>query len=112
MKARLPKVYSLLICLALFAVLSGCELARPEGQEDAGPVSAMPPTLAPLGAETNVVSEATAIPTIINVQATAAPVIQNQDQVIEDPADEPRTYRQATDPRPPKESREEVGHTY
>jgi peptidoglycan DL-endopeptidase LytF len=88
MKARLPKVYTLLIGMALIVVLSGCELARPEGQAaDAGPVSDLPPTLAPLGAETNAVGEATAIPTIINVQATAAPVIQSQDQAVESPAE-------------------------
>ncbi len=59
-----------LILLVLIILLSGCELARTEGEEsDLQPVSEIPPTLAPLGADSEeLVGEATAIPTVINVQ--------------------------------------------
>ena len=57
----------------LIVILTGCELSRSEGEnEDLAPVSELPPTLAPLGADSEELSgEATAIPTVINVQATA-----------------------------------------
>ena len=59
-----------LILLVLIILLSGCELARTEGEEsDLQPVSEIPPTLAPLGADSEeLVGEATAIPPVISVQ--------------------------------------------
>lgn len=68
-----------LILLVLIILLSGCELARTDGAEsDLQPVSEIPPTLAPLGADSaEPAGEATAIPTVINVQpeeATSSPV--------------------------------------
>ena len=67
------KAYYFLILLALIIPLTGCELSRSDGENgDLTPVSELPPTLAPLGAENMELSgEATAIPTVINVQATA-----------------------------------------
>ncbi len=70
--AKLPKFRYLLALLILMIVLTGCELRRSdEDVSDPGPVSDLPPTLAPLGAEADLVVEATPIPTIINVQPTA-----------------------------------------
>ena len=70
---RSPKVYHPLLLVLLIVILTGCELSRSEGEnEDLAPVSELPPTLAPLGADSEELSgEATAIPTVINVQATA-----------------------------------------
>ena len=69
---RLSKVYYGLALLVLIIGLSGCELRRDEADiSDPGPVSELPPTLAPLNAETNLSSEATVVPTVINVQPTA-----------------------------------------
>ena len=70
-----------LILLVLIILLSGCELARTDGAEsDLQPVSEIPPTLAPLGADSaEPAGEATAIPTVINVQpdeATSATVAE------------------------------------
>jgi LysM repeat protein len=70
--ARSSKIRHLLVLLILIMVLTGCALRRSEDAlSDPGPVSELPPTLAPLGAETEPLLEATAIPTIINVQPTA-----------------------------------------
>ncbi|MBE7550874.1 MAG: LysM peptidoglycan-binding domain-containing protein [Anaerolineales bacterium] len=64
-----------LLVLALIFVLTGCELARDNSEvSDMSPLEALPPTLAPLGAqESALVSEATAVPTVLSVQATMTP---------------------------------------
>jgi LysM repeat protein len=62
------KIFYLLLMLGLIFSLTGCELARNNNDTgDMSPVQALPPTLAPLGSEN---SEATAVPTVLNVQAT------------------------------------------
>jgi LysM repeat protein len=70
-----PKLYYLLLALALISVLTGCELARDSSEvSDMSPVEALPPTLAPLGSEETILaSEATPVPTVLGVQATATP---------------------------------------
>ncbi|NJN98508.1 MAG: LysM peptidoglycan-binding domain-containing protein [Anaerolineales bacterium] len=70
-----PKFHYFLLALALISVLTGCELARDSSEvSDMSPVEALPPTLAPLGSEnTTLASEATAVPTVLSVQATATP---------------------------------------
>ncbi|GIK36275.1 MAG: hypothetical protein BroJett011_01080 [Chloroflexota bacterium] len=64
-----------LLVLALIFVLTGCELARDNSEvSDMSPLEALPPTLAPLGAQDSaLVSEATAVPTVLSVQATMTP---------------------------------------
>lgn len=70
--ARTSTTRYLLVLLILIMLLTGCALRRSEDElSDPGPVSELPPTLAPLGVETEPLLEATAIPTIINVQPTA-----------------------------------------
>ena len=70
---RSSKLSYSLILLVLIILLSGCELARTEGEEsDLQPVSEIPPTLAPLGADSETTGAATAIPTVINVQSDSA----------------------------------------
>lgn len=87
--AKLPRVYYSLMLLALVVVLAGCELRRDDADlSDPGPVSDLPPTLAPLGAETESVAEATPIPTVINVQPTATQSNLAEGQAAADP-DEP-----------------------
>ncbi|MCK6628720.1 MAG: LysM peptidoglycan-binding domain-containing protein [Anaerolineae bacterium] len=70
-----PKLYYLLLALALISILTGCELARDSSEvSDMNPVEALPPTLAPLGSEETILaSEATPVPTVLSVQATATP---------------------------------------
>ncbi len=69
---KMPKVFYALLMLVLVLVLSGCELRRESSDlVEATPLSDLPPTLAPLGAETNSLAEATVVPTVINVQPTA-----------------------------------------
>ena len=72
---RSSKIHYFLLILALMFVLTGCELARDNSEvSDMSPLEALPPTLAPLGAQDNsLVSEATAVPTVLSVQATATP---------------------------------------
>lgn len=69
---RLTKFYYLLMLAVLVIGLTSCELRRDEADvSDPGPVSELPPTLAPLNAETNLSAEATVVPTVINVEPTA-----------------------------------------
>lgn len=71
--AKLPKVYCTLLLLLLIIVLTGCELRRDNGEiADPAPVSDLPPTLAPLGAETTLDTAAQTDPTTLNADATAA----------------------------------------
>ncbi len=83
--ARLPKFRYSLVLLILITILAGCELRREESElSDPGPVSDLPPTLAPLGAETDLVAEATPIPTIINIQpGDAAQGATNESLTVE-----------------------------
>jgi LysM repeat protein len=69
------KPHYFLLVLALIFVLTGCELARDNSEvSDMSPLEALPPTLAPLGAQdSSLVSEATAVPTVLSVQATMTP---------------------------------------
>jgi LysM repeat protein len=69
------KPHYFLLILALIFVLTGCELARDNSEvSDMSPLEALPPTLAPLGAQdSSLVSEATAVPTVLSVQATMTP---------------------------------------
>ncbi len=69
------KIHYFLLVLALIFVLTGCELARDNSEvSDMSPLEAIPPTLAPLGSEdSTMVNEATAVPTVLSVQATATP---------------------------------------
>jgi len=73
--ASWPKIFYLLILLVVMVTLSGCELTRAgDANADLRPMSELPPTLAPLGAEdAALAAEATPVPTIINVQPTATP---------------------------------------
>ena len=81
--ARSPKVYYSLVLVVLIIVLTGCELRRSDGDvSDPGPVSDLPPTLAPLGAQTNQVVEATPIATVITIQAASETVL-GSDQAAE-----------------------------
>ncbi len=73
--AQLPKRHYLLVLLILVMLLTGCELRRDDAElSDPGPVSDIPPTLAPLGAEVEAVAETEPIETMINVQPTSAAV--------------------------------------
>jgi LysM repeat protein len=88
--AKLPKVTIALIVLTLVIMLSGCELRREAGTvSDPGPVSDLPPTLAPLGAETEVLVEATAVPTVsahaiasVNPPTTQKPAVEIADNTV------------------------------
>lgn len=81
--ARLPKTYYWLVLLILAVVLAGCELSRnSDDLADPGPVSDVPPTLAPLGAETELVTDATAIPTVIAVQEDTTQPTTAEEQVV------------------------------
>ncbi len=84
----LSKNLYILLMLALVLALSGCELAR-EGSDagDTSPVQALPPTLAPLGSEDSpLVTEATAMPTVLSAPATAtvgAPAVSSAANPVE-----------------------------
>lgn len=68
---KLPKSYYILLLLVLIIALSGCQLRREEGAgADPGPLAA-PPTLAPLGAETELLAQATAAPNVTQEQSLA-----------------------------------------
>jgi len=75
--AHLSKVYYLVL-VGLIFMLTGCELPRDSAATDVPPVEQMPPTLAPLGADTTnpnnnaAVNAATAVPTVVNVQPIVA----------------------------------------
>lgn len=83
---KLPKIYYLFILVGLIVALTGCELQRNSNDvSDPGPVSELP-TLAPLGSEsTEPAGEATAIPTVINVQPTATESVLAEGQAASDP---------------------------
>jgi LysM repeat protein len=73
---HLSKIQYLIVLIILTFVLAGCELPRDSAAPDVAPVEEMPPTLAPLGADTTtkndvVVEVATAVPTVISVQPVA-----------------------------------------
>jgi LysM repeat protein len=86
---NLPRVHFLLIFLLLILVLTGCELRRTgDAGADLQPVSELPPTLAPLGADSaEVMGEATAIPTVINVQPTATQSLLAAGEAAPSPAE-------------------------
>lgn len=83
---KLPKPYYWLIGVGLMVALSGCELRRDSNTvSDPGPVSELP-TLAPLGSESaELAAEATAIPTVINVQPTVTASPLEPGQAAADP---------------------------
>jgi LysM repeat protein len=82
--ARMPKRYYSLILLILTVTLAGCELRRDSSElSDPGPVSDLPPTLAPLGAETDSVAEAALIPTVIAVPLNTEQSLEAEAQVVE-----------------------------
>jgi LysM repeat protein len=57
--AKTPRFYITIVLAVLVVALTGCELSRDEGAvSDPGPVSDLPPTLAPLSAETEMVQAA------------------------------------------------------
>lgn len=94
---RSPKVYYTLVLVVLITVLTGCELRRNDGDiSDPGPVSDLPPTLAPLGAQTDQVAEATPIATIITVQPATETVL-NSDQAVENSAQSAEANAQQAD---------------
>lgn len=69
---KTPKILSVLTFLLLGVILAGCSLQRPDDSvSDPSPISDLPPTLAPLGAETEMLGDSSAEPTVINVQPTA-----------------------------------------
>lgn len=84
--AKMPKIVSLIMIVVVIA-LTGCELRRSDGGAAApAPVSDLP-TLVPLGSEgAEPVGEATAVPTVINVESTAvASVVEAE--INTDPAE-------------------------
>ena len=86
---KMPSVHYLLIFLLLTLALSGCELRRTgDAGADLQPVSGLPPTLAPLGADSaETMGEATAIPTVINVQPTATQALLAAGEAAPSPAE-------------------------
>jgi len=68
---KTPKFLTLLIFLLPGVILAGCSLQRPDNSAEPSPMSDLPPTLAPLGAETEMLGDTSAEPTVINVQPTA-----------------------------------------
>jgi LysM repeat protein len=84
--ARKSKTYYSLIVLALVIVLTGCELRREDGDvSDPGPVSELP-TLAPLGSEsTELVEEATVVPTVISADPAVAEPSLGEGEAASDP---------------------------
>jgi LysM repeat protein len=77
--------YFLLILILIF--LTGCELARDSSEvSDMSPLEALPPTLAPLGSEdASLANQATAVPTVLSVQATATPAASEAGQAVANP---------------------------
>lgn len=71
--ASSPRLFYVLGLLVLVFGLTACALPRNgNNNSDLQPLEAMPPTLAPLGAESaDLAAEATIVPTVINVQPTA-----------------------------------------
>lgn len=86
--ARLPKLYYFFVSLILIATLTGCELRRDSSDvSDPGPVGELP-TLAPLGSESveqQASEDATAIPTVINVEPTAVESTLSEGQAASEP---------------------------
>jgi len=83
---KLPKLYYVFILPVLIIALTGCELSRNSNEtSDLEPVSELSPTLAPLGSEETLTGEATAIPTVINVQPTATESSLEGGQAADDP---------------------------
>lgn len=80
--ASSPKLFYVLGLLVLIFGLTACALPRDgNNNSDLQPLEAMPPTLAPLGAESaDLAAEATIVPTVINVQATAtgSPLVEGE----------------------------------
>ena len=92
------KVVYVLGLLTLMIALTGCELRRSDGAaSDLAPVSELPPTLAPLGADSDeLTGEATPIPTVINVQPTATESTLGPGQAAENPAEPAAPTNQPT----------------
>ncbi len=92
------KVLYVLGLLTLMIALTGCELRRSDGvASDLAPVSELPPTLAPLGADSDeLTGEATPIPTVINVQPTATESTLGPGQAAENPAEPAAPTNQPT----------------
>lgn len=84
--AKLPGNFRLLLPVVLIVILSGCELQRDSADvSDPGPVGELP-TLAPLGSESvEVASEATPVPTVINVEPTATESALEEGDAASDP---------------------------
>jgi len=99
---RLPKLYYVLIFSLLIISLTGCELRRTDGEaSDLEPVSEAP-TLAPLGADSaELTGEATAIPTVINMEEPVAEEQAGETEsaaVAEEPASEAGVEAEAAAP--------------
>ena len=94
--AKLPKRYYSLALLILVIVLSGCELRRDSSDfSDPGPVSDVPPTLAPLGAET--VSIADTSPSTTVIKQSEIQVVAVEREAVT-PADAPAADAQSEAP--------------
>lgn len=91
---KLSKFFYLTLAMVLIIFLTtGCEMPR-DGDEngDLGPVDELPPTLAPLSAESSSLSgEATPIPTVIQVESTATLATEENGQAAMDSAERPTT---------------------
>jgi LysM repeat protein len=95
--AKLPQRYYSLALLIIVIILSGCELRRDSGDlSDPGPVSDVPPTLAPLGAETVSIAD-TSPPTTTTEQTNEIQVVPVEREVIA-PADAPAANTQSEAP--------------
>ena len=95
---RSSKVLYALLLLIFVVLLTGCELRRSDTENsDLAPVGELPPTLVPLGADTDeMTGEATPIPTVINVQATATESPLGAGQAAENPAEPAAPTNQPT----------------